>query len=77
MPVIEQVTLTHNQLVNISERMHKLVNMSQGTLEYVLFRAISDELGVDLFECRPDECSCGDTKDPSATCCDGCKKYQQ
>lgn len=77
MPVIEQVTLSHVQLVNISERMHQLVNMSQGTLEWALFRATSDELGVDLFERRSDECSCGDKKNPGASMCPGCSKYSE
>ena len=77
MPVVEQVTLTHEQLTSISNRMFNLVshNLAQGTLEWMLFRAVGDELGVNLFELRPNECSCGDKKDPSATVCAGCAKY--
>jgi hypothetical protein len=76
MPVVEQVTLTHEQLVDISCRMADLLpNTFQGTLEWALFRATSDELGVNLFELRSNECSCGDVKDPEATSCNRCNSY--
>jgi hypothetical protein len=78
MPKIKEVTLTQDQLVSISCRMDDLSHrtQSQGFIEWCLFRAISDELGVDLFEMEPDECSCGDKKMPGATLCDGCMRYQ-
>jgi hypothetical protein len=76
MPVVEQVTLTHEQFVSVSCRMADLLNRGdQGVLEWALFRAVSDELGVDLFKLRPNECSCGDVKDSEATCCDACNSY--
>jgi hypothetical protein len=77
MPVVKSVTLTHDQLVEVSQRMHKLYpKESQGHLEWLLFRAISDELSIDLFKLEPDECSCGDKKDPSELMCKKCASYQ-
>lgn len=57
MPKINEITVTHAQLVGVSDRIHKLLNtsLSQGSIEWALFRALSDELGVDLFELMPDE----------------------
>jgi hypothetical protein len=77
MPKIKEITVTHDQLVKVSCRISDLLNLTQGSLEWVLFRALSDELGVDLFELEPDECSCGDKKRPGASMCDGCAKYAE
>jgi hypothetical protein len=79
MPKIEQVTVTHDQLVDVTQRMHKLLGSnspSQGVIEWALFRALSDELKTDLFELRPDECSCGQQKDPEAHMCIRCDEYK-
>jgi hypothetical protein len=53
----QQITLTHNQLVSVSNRIHKLLHkrIAQGTIEWALFRAVSDELGISLFDIMPDE----------------------
>jgi len=77
MPKINEITLTHDELVDVSCKMDELDHnkTGQGYLEWLLFRAISDVKGVDLFELRPDECSCGDPKEPEALMCDGCNKY--
>jgi hypothetical protein len=77
MPKIESITLTHDELVDVSIRMDKLSDgkHSQGWLEWLLFRAISDVKQVDLFECRPDECSCGELKQPQDSMCERCAIY--
>jgi hypothetical protein len=78
MPKIEQVTLTHEQLVSISCRMaDRLHRGDQGIIEWALFRAASDELGVDLFELREDECTCGDKKDPTELICGRCREIDR
>lgn len=78
MPKINEITVTHNQLVSASNRIKKLLgenSPSQGSIEWALFRALGDELNLDLFELNPDECTCGDKKDPNELMCEGCQKY--
>jgi hypothetical protein len=79
MPVVNRVVITHDQLVAISNRLHENLNktISQGTLEWALFRSVSDELGVDLFAMRLDECQCGNKKSPEAKMCTVCEEADE
>lgn len=79
MPKVNEITITQDQLVSISNRMYKLVNgsISQATIEWALSRALSDELDIDLFELNDDECGCGNKKAPEKPVCETCESYSK